>query len=487
MKRSPTTAAFSLTSVLTAALLLGLLAWYAWRGNLLFSPGALSAQTQTAITLQNFHSHADFETQCAQCHQPLTKPMPTLCLACHTEIQAQIETNQIHARFPQAQQCTTCHSEHRGRDFNPSAPARQNFDHSLTRFSLLHHAVDYTASPMPCQACHRGANFALEPAACAQCHADHNPNFIAQHRTDFGEDCLQCHDGLDRFSRFDHTQTIFPLTGKHAGAACANCHQNTRQPQDFSAAPSECAACHPEPAAHRDLFSTQCAECHTPNAWQPAKLNATAFNHTQTTGFSLQAHRQTTAGEPFRCIDCHINANAADFSQTLCAECHTQTAPDFMQQHQQQVGSDCLQCHDGADRMTGFDHAIFPLDGAHAAQTCLTCHRDYRFAGISSACVTCHAEPDLHKGSFGVQCQYCHQTNFWQPAQLKFHPFPLNHGKNDPANCAACHTRVYAEYTCYTCHEHQPDAIAQSHQAAGIAAEQLPNCATCHLNGEVKK
>lgn len=479
------TSLFSFTGILTIILLTGLMMWYIWHGNLLFSPGKLSQQTQSAVVLQNFRNHAEFESQCEFCHQPLNQPMNTLCLACHTEIQTQMQTNELHARLPQARQCSGCHPEHRGRDFNPSQPARQNFDHTLTDFSLLHHAVDYNASPMACEACHRGENFALQIKACADCHAAHDSNFVMQHRADFGEDCLQCHDGLDRFTEFDHAQTVFPLLGKHAGAECADCHPGARQPQDFSTASVECVDCHAEPGAHRALFSTDCAECHTTHGWSPAQLNALLFDHTQTTGFSLQTHRQTSAGEAFTCIKCHINAGASDFSQTLCAECHAQIAPDFMQQHQAQVGLDCLQCHDGVDRMIGFDHAIFPLDGAHAAQTCVACHLEYRFTDTQSACVACHAEPDLHKGSFGLQCQYCHRTDFWQPAQLKLHPFPLNHGENDPTSCKTCHTDTYAEYTCYTCHEHQPDAIAQSHQAAGISAGQLPDCAACHLTGEI--
>jgi hypothetical protein len=86
-----------------------------------------------------------------------------------------------------------------------------------------------------------------------------------------------------------------------------------------------------------------------------------------------------------------------------------------------------------------------------------------------------------------MKCQYCHTVQAWQLALLRLHPFPLDHGGKGEVDCKTCHTGTYAVHTCYTCHDHQPDEIQQSHTRAGIAAEKLPYCVACHLDGAVHK
>jgi hypothetical protein len=156
--------------------------------------------------------------------------------------------------------------------------------------------------------------------------------------------------------------------------------------------------------------------------------------------------------------------------------------------HRELFGEACLECHDGVDRLSGFDHqAIFPLSGAHAEIQCSDCHQDKSFRGTPAQCVSCHAEPEIHAGFFGSQCQYCHTDGAWLPALLQTHSFPLTHGEGGEVACTVCHTQTYAEYTCYGCHEHQPDEILEEHSEEGIAAEDLPACATCHPDGMESK
>jgi hypothetical protein len=160
-----------------------------------------------------------------------------------------------------------------------------------------------------------------------------------------------------------------------------------------------------------------------------------------------------------------------------------------MTDHQQQFGTSCMVCHDGVDRLSHFDHAnFFPLEGKHATAQCTDCHANQVFRGTPTECWQCHSEPEVHIGVFGLKCYECHSVDAWEPASLHQHNFPLNHGLDDPSlqlQCDACHTTNYIEYTCYSCHDHQPDEIAQSHLAVGISAQDLPACATCHPAGTI--
>ena len=53
---------------------------------------------------------------------------------------------------------------------------------------------------------------------CAACHVD-------VHKGTFKQDCKSCHNETS-FTKapFDHTQTKFALTGKHAPLDCRACH-----------------------------------------------------------------------------------------------------------------------------------------------------------------------------------------------------------------------------------------------------------------------
>jgi hypothetical protein len=60
------------------------------------------------------------------------------------------------------------------------------------------------------------------------------------------------------------------------------------------------------------------------------------------------------------------------------------------------------------------------------------------------------------------------------------HIFPLEHGSQEPPLCQSCHKDRYTEYTCYGCHEHQPETVLTSHLQAGIPELEIPACITCH-------
>jgi hypothetical protein len=302
---------------------------------------------------------------------------------------------------------------------------------------------------------------------CASCHGEHKGR-------DF--DPLQT-----ALVNFDHSKTAFPLRDQHAQAACKDCHQNNR----FDQADPKCVSCHSEPALHAGLFGSDCASCHTSSKWTPALVNNQPFNH-ELLSFSLAKHAKNYQGQALVCADCHTKLISTAFDPVVCSSCHAKQNADFMQKHIAQYGADCTQCHDGTDRMHGFQHAqVFVLDGKHAALACDACHANQKFHATPAECSACHKEPDIHAGAFGLKCQYCHTTDAWRPALLKAHGFPLDHGGKGAATCQTCHSGAYNQYTCYTCHDHQQDEIEKTHARINIPVAKLSDCVACHMDGKV--
>lgn len=256
--------------------------------------------------------------------------------------------------------------------------------------------------------------------------------------------------------------------------------------------PLRCVACHTgvrdQVAARSGLHGRlqnpdACTLCHTDHQGRDADITTTAltdFPHQQV-GFSLVHHRQRANDQLFTCADCHPTPDYR-FDQTLCKNCHADIDAAFMAQHLADFGPDCLACHDGSGAMTAFDHnALFVLDGAHANLECIDCHVNHQFKDIGSDCLTCHAEPEVHRGQFGADCIACHTTTAWSPALLLEHAFPLDHGSRTESECQVCHPANYVTYTCYGCHEHDPARVQREHQEEGI--RDFENCIECHPTG----
>jgi hypothetical protein len=91
---------------------------------------------------------------------------------------------------------------------------------------------------------------------------------------------------------------------------------------------------------------------------------------------------------------------------------------------------------------------------------------------------------------FGLKCFYCHNSETWSPASIHQHNFPLNHGVDDQSlqlECTTCHGAIFIEYTCFNCHDHQPEKITQSHQDLSIPENELSACINCHPDGTIEK
>lgn len=277
---------------------------------------------------------------------------------------------------------------------------------------------------------------------------------------------------------------------------CAGCHA---PPWDRGGMAARCLHCHTDVAAElRDTASlhgifpdpARCLACHTEHAGPAGVLTrfgGRGFDHARL-GFSLAAHRRTSAGEPFTCADCHASGGfeAGDES---CVACHREVDARFTAAHLLQWGSGCLECHDGSDRFTGFRHDTtgFALEEGHAGVACVECHREVRtpaaFADAPTDCVGCHRADDEHRGSFGADCGSCHAATRWDDVRFE-HTFPLDHGEGEASRCVLCHQdapRSYRTYTCYGCHEHSPESVRREHLEEGI--RDYRDCMSCHPTG----
>jgi len=133
------------------------------------------------------------------------------CTSCHRDVHA----GQLSAR------CTDCHSQDTWK--NPPG-----FSHDRTHYPLtgLH-------ARLACDKCHRPAAAVVDSPVqyksqvlfnyCASCHKD-------PHGNAFSGDCRGCHTTgawkqILPSNGFDHGRTDYPLLGKHAAAACKDCHQ----------------------------------------------------------------------------------------------------------------------------------------------------------------------------------------------------------------------------------------------------------------------
>jgi hypothetical protein len=477
--KNTTMPCLSTASIMVALVfIVGLTGWFWLRGGLIFSPGPLSNHTEPGALLGGAESHASFEKNCSSCHHLLLS-QHRLCLSCHDDIMAEMnDPNSMHIQMGVSDNCTGCHPDHRGRDFDPLTTAFDQFDHTMTGFSLFRHAVDYHAVPMKCSGCHPGDDFESDPATCQTCHAEQDPDFDARHSLEFGPNCLDCHDGLDSLARFNHNTTVFPLDGKHSEVRCAACHVGGV----FGDTPATCQYCHEEPSVHQGIFGIDCQACHTPADWSPAFMDGQTFDHAAA-GFSLIHHQQYPDGSALTCSDCHSNT-ITSFEMNTCITCHNDLDADFMQQHRDDFGDACLDCHDGTGEMSNFDHAqFFALDGAHGAVGCRECHTNAAFSDVPANCLGCHPEPEVHLGLFGTSCENCHTTAAWSPAQLQDHTFPLDHGESGVVECQVCHPAAYTTYTCYGCHEHTESNIISEHNEENISPARLTDCTECHPDG----
>ncbi|MGE3888139.1 MAG: hypothetical protein AB7H81_17025 [Vicinamibacterales bacterium] len=445
-----------------------------------FDTSNFNHRTETGYALDGLH--APLAQQCASCHKTRSfLTVSTSCASCH----ADTHKGSLGAT------CATCHST-----AVRFTQATSGFNHTQTAFPLTGaHAT------VACASCHvnkvyKGVAF----ASCANCHQ--NP-----HQPRLPGECSSCHTtGAWRTTKVDHARTAFPLRGKHAEVACAQCH--VRPALAVKPKSDTCASCHADP--HKGVFKQDCSACH-----DEATFKKGIFDHA-TTRFPLVDKHAGLA-----CVDCHRGATgvggearqkaegtrlkaegtrkntgvapvlqrtalatagtATDFSglHTNCDSCHTDV-------HRVELGTACESCHTAKSfEVTPFTHAkprpFFA--GQHATVTCQACHIETMkpvrvsvkepaprvgFVTTATACASCHA--DVHLGQVRQTCESCHAIETADFGVVGFShaatTFPLK-GKHAPVACDGCHkveTRAF------------PAGTGAARRLTGMGTA----CAACH-------
>lgn len=511
--------------------------WGRWLASLLLCWLALTAPAVWAAKVETLmmpgkviSGHAKNESDCNSCHSRFDQgTQNTLCLDCHKPVAADLRDHLgFHGRDGAIANaaCSSCHTDHKGRDANIVPLNQALFDHRNTDFELLgrHKTLDCDSchKPDPASATPQRIVWREAPSACLDCHRDDDV-----HQGRLGKQCNDCHDASRwQATRFDHDKTDFVLRGAHADTSCAACHPA----RVYKDTPKSCASCHAGNDVHGGGYGDNCKQCHNTSQWREAR-----FDHFRTDFHLVGAHQRASCSSchqpgqaadaaPQACVECHRSSDIhkgrngdqcqnchtsvrwsnsrfdhdrdtrfsliGGHKQASCNDCHTGGIKKDAEVrscfachqnddvHQGELGKACDSCHrpQGWRQQLSFDHDLtaMPLYGMHALASCESCHSDGRYASTPHQCSDCHQNDDSHKGALGNTCQSCHNPNSWKIWQFDHNKtdFALQ-GRHDGLACNACHQQPPADQTpsaCVACH--RDDDIHQGNFG--------PRCEQCH-------
>jgi hypothetical protein len=295
--------------------------------------GASRAAAKGSIT-----TTADFRglsIQCSSCHTDVHRAeLGVACETCHTARTFQISAFK-HARQRSffdgqhaALRCVQCHTSSYGpttataANAKPAVAAVRANGITTTAAALR---VGFTQTSDRCVSCHKDVHLGQVATRCETCHTVEAPKFATL--------------------TFQHANTRFPLTGKHAPLQCEACHAVATQ--DFPAGHgtarrltgigADCAGCHHDP--HRAELGRECQSCHTTETFAVKR-------YTHLNAGSLRAF--FTGRHIVGCAACHkrsptqSSAGAAVLAtyrvSTACSACHTDV-------HRGALGPRCESCH----------------------------------------------------------------------------------------------------------------------------------------------
>lgn len=164
-----------------------------------------------------------------------------------------------------------------------------------------------------------------------------------------------------------------------------------------------------------------------------------------------------------RCVTCHKPADIGRLTTAAQPIAKPLTSTPF---HQQLIKDDCMACHS--------DHA-----GVKRYRHAGRFKHDLLRVDARNECQTCHRAPtdSIHRDITG-NCAQCHSQDQWIPATYDHNQYFLL-DRDHQAPCATCHERNdYSRYSCYGCHEHNPEKIRREHIEEGI--RDFRNCVECH-------
>ncbi len=470
--------------------------------------------------LHRSHAFLEGVGECSKCHGSDRKLVSEKCLDCHSLIKAEQQTGTGYHGLPGHDTCQKCHVEHQGRNFELIywEKGQGNYDHNLAEFKLLgkHKNVE-------CRSCHNPKNFknkaGLESfkvnlertflgldSACGSCHFD-------EHRGQLPGTCGSCHtvDSWRPAPGFDHNKTKYILTGKHQSVMCDKCHpvvKNFSLAGDsvyvkFASLPhDQCNNCHSD--LHKGKFGPVCDKCHTTLAWTDRGKGK--FDHGRTNYPLLGKHVGVA------CEKCHVgDKHWTGLKFQKCRDCHE----DFHKgefAHRQNSGA-CEECHTvdsfspSIFLLAQHDRTDYPLQGAHRAVPCVSCHElknarsdsiVCKFKFSSTRCLDCHK--DYHQGQLDKYvtakgCEYCHVVGGWGKVQFDHGStkFKLE-GRHLEIACVKCHSREKADTKagtlvfedkrkiCSDCHK-------DIHRGQFASATDPADCQACHtaLNWKADK
>ncbi|MCP4500193.1 MAG: hypothetical protein GY822_09565 [Deltaproteobacteria bacterium] len=440
---------------------------------------------------------------CNKCHTSGSGLERRKCLSCHEHkpLAKRIRQGEgLHSTSRFKKNCEECHSEHKGRSYNPidwhPVGGMKRFDHGLSGYEL--------------EGAHRRVS-------CKECHT----NRFKSGRVKFlglTQDCLSCHDDVHRFEkthklltscqichsfdartvvrakglvRFKHKKVSdFPLSGKHKLTKCTDCHSSTKNFK-IRDNPERCVDCHKD--IHKNVYTQKSRDCKACHSDQKLKFSSkTNWNHNKKTDFKLRGKHKRIS-----CKQCHGGKSAMKMS---CVACHKDDSVHIVNNKDRFKGRDCSQCHtdNTFEKDIRFAHRKetgFTLNGKHASVDCAACHRKKPKAEIKTAvdtferfktekCASCHIHQDAHKKKFHDRphlCEKCHVPGdikrFRNPDHRILSSSFAKQGAHAPLACDSCHGEALKNLSpakdCAECHFEE-----DVHQG-----NLGPTCGECHIEG----
>jgi Zn finger protein HypA/HybF involved in hydrogenase expression len=277
-------------------------------------------------------------------------------------------------------------------------------------------------------------------------------------------------------------QATQPQASKQQTAPSQATKAQVARPQ---AAQSPAATAAPgQPPYPHGAFREDCALCHRPDSWTPARISV-RFDHSRF-GFKLDGAHASAS-----CRGCHKSLEFAA-APTACIDCHRDV-------HQGELGTECSGCHgtqsfvDRGDQVRMHRLTRFPLAGAHTALDCASCHPlaapgALTYVKTPTTCEACHMKdfrattnPDHQAAGFTHECTTCHSEASWSRARFDHAGtnFPLT-GAHQIVACNSCHTGGTfgaLATTCVSCHQADYNNTTNpNHRSGGFPTD----CTQCH-------
>ncbi|MEW6382000.1 MAG: cytochrome c3 family protein [bacterium] len=410
------------------------------------------------------------------------------CTACHPKRQ---RTGGKENAGKKKENCGFCHG------FQHDLPAGLTCTmcHSLESFSRIndyrHLLNDFwrvgVHRTLSCRECHPDLRFKGTPRECVYCHVERRQDAPPPHGLKLGNDCQQCHSPYGwQPVKFQHPGFI--LGPAHRSLNCLDCHPG----YEFTNVQPYCYSCHKREFHGLAGFDHaaaglpyDCRKCHSLYAF-----TAPVSYRDHQSGLITQGRHKSAA-----CLDCHRQRVFYGLSGE-CRNCHQKDYNAAKNPNHASSGFplDCTLCHESTDFSweSGWkDHLWWPLQGMHALQSCIDCHRDGVYAGKSPLCVSCHQsdyagakEPDHQAIGLPTSCDQCHRDSHTSWNQATFnHPLPLT-AQHAGIGCTECHKEPgnFAAFVCTDCHLRQN--TSPLHRGVSGYSYDSQSCYYCHPQGQ---